>query len=315
VVPDQRHPIGWAPRDRSRTWSKHLAVKAGGEYWAAMAQIMPVIAFAVVFEIREISKGWTEDTPLWGKRVQSTTWAIVLLALAFGTTTALRALRGSEVASWWPQVCEWAISGSFGVLVLSPAFEVLVRSNAEFMARAFTWHPFTRGHVWWLMRQTGWRIGRAVHQMEARQFDLYLSSARLGELEKRFVQASKYLSRPARPSFDEQGEYEVRKHIASLSEIGQDLASSRARHWDCICKLNEERAEFEAKKTATLERQAEYRRTLRERTAAERAELTSTFQQFTTWAQPSARDGYVIRRVDEVATKYKRDPPKRPARA
>jgi hypothetical protein len=112
-------------------------------YWATVAQVLPVLALAVVVEARAIHQRWTPDTPKWLRFTQALIWAATLLILAFGESAALRALRGVPVWPWWTLLLEYAISAAISLLVLAPALELLTKGYAEAIARMMTggWLP------------------------------------------------------------------------------------------------------------------------------------------------------------------------------
>ena len=119
------------------------------DYWATVAQVLPVFALAVVVEARAISQRWTSETSKLFRYALSATWAVTLAVLAFGELAALRALRGEQVSAWWALLMENAVAVAISVLVTAPAVDFLVKGYAEGFARLAT------GGWFWRLRLVG----------------------------------------------------------------------------------------------------------------------------------------------------------------
>lgn len=116
------------------------------DYWATLAQVLPVLALAVVVEARAISQRWIVETPKWLRFTQSLIWAVTLVVLALGESAALKALRGVTVWPWWTLLMENAIPAAVGLLILGPALDLLTKGYVEGFARIMTgaWMPRLR---------------------------------------------------------------------------------------------------------------------------------------------------------------------------
>ncbi|WP_328333053.1 hypothetical protein OHA70_15570 [Kribbella sp. NBC_00382] len=105
------------------------------DFWATSAQTMPVLALAIVVEARAIMQNWVPGEDRGIKRLQGFLWGASLLIYAFSEPACFRALAGREVWSGWPDVIEQGIYLGMTTLVVAPAIEFLVRSNARGFAR------------------------------------------------------------------------------------------------------------------------------------------------------------------------------------
>ena len=114
------------------------------EYWATMAQVIPVAALAVVVEARALSSRWEATTPDWLRISQSASWAMSLLTLSVGELLAFGALRGRDVADWLPATLEGVVWFAFSNLFVGPALELFAKGNARPLAYLFTRHPILR---------------------------------------------------------------------------------------------------------------------------------------------------------------------------
>lgn len=123
-------------------------------YWATLAQVIPVFALALVLEARAIAARWDISTPTSLKAVQAIAWAVALVVLAFGESVALRALRGETPKSYWIPLAEGAISWCIGLLIIGPVLQLLVKSFANPLSHALTFGPVSRIR--------SWRIGRRL---------------------------------------------------------------------------------------------------------------------------------------------------------
>jgi hypothetical protein len=96
---------------------------------------MPVLALAIVVEARAIMRNWVPGHNRAGKRVQGFLWGASLLVYAFAESACFRALAGEHVWSGWAMVIQQGINLGMGTLVVAPAIEFLVRSNARAVVR------------------------------------------------------------------------------------------------------------------------------------------------------------------------------------
>jgi len=143
-----------------------LGAVPNSEYWATIAQVLPVLGLAIVLEARTISQRWTPETPKWLRFTQSLIWVVPLVLLAIGESAALRALRGVQVWPWWTLLMEITISAAISVLFLAPALELLTKGYAEAAARIMTggWLPRLRLA---LLEHREYRQHRKLHTLRA----------------------------------------------------------------------------------------------------------------------------------------------------
>ena len=111
---------------------------ADSDYWAALAQVIPLLALALVVVARDATKQWNVETPRGLRFTLTTIWAATLIILTFGELRAFRVLRGGVVSPLWPLLTELAIASGLGLLILWPVVEFAVKGNAEGIARVLT---------------------------------------------------------------------------------------------------------------------------------------------------------------------------------
>ena len=105
------------------------------DFWATSAQTMPVFALALIVEARVIMRGWVPGRAWFGKSLQGLVWAISLAIYALAEPACFRALAGEQVWSGWPGLIQFGVQIGTTALLLSPAIEVIVRSNARTLVR------------------------------------------------------------------------------------------------------------------------------------------------------------------------------------
>ena len=147
------------------------------EYWATMAQVMPIVALAVVVEARALSSRWEPAWPAWLLISQSLIWASTLLTLGIGEFLAFSALRGSDVADWLPAALDAVVWYALSILIVGPALEFLAKGNAGPLAYLFTRHRILRFK--WLVR----RATREVKAVERESIEM------LSQLESDLVES------------------------------------------------------------------------------------------------------------------------------
>ncbi len=96
---------------------------------------MPVLALAIVVEARSLMTRWESGQGAIIKSFLGLSWGLPLLVYTFATPSCLMALTGQEVWSGWTVVIPNAMAMGLGSLVLTPALEILISSNAAALAR------------------------------------------------------------------------------------------------------------------------------------------------------------------------------------
>ncbi|WP_141684606.1 hypothetical protein [Micromonospora sediminicola] len=104
------------------------------DFWTTGAQTMPVLALAIVVEARSIMSKWVPGERRILKSLQGLVWAAPLTVYAFAIPKCFEALAGGTVHPYWVKVISWGIALGVSSLVLNPALELLVRTNARLLA-------------------------------------------------------------------------------------------------------------------------------------------------------------------------------------
>ncbi|MEU4714251.1 hypothetical protein AB0F73_11445 [Micromonospora purpureochromogenes] len=105
------------------------------DFWTTAAQTMPVLALAIVVEARSIMSTWVPGERRASKRFQGLIWGTPLIIYAFAIPRCFDALAGKSVPASWTTIISWGITLGVASLILNPAIEVLLRSNARAVAR------------------------------------------------------------------------------------------------------------------------------------------------------------------------------------
>ncbi|MEU9509415.1 hypothetical protein AB0D32_24405 [Micromonospora sp. NPDC048170] len=92
------------------------------------------MALAIVVEARAIASKWKPGEQRLIKSIQGAFWATPLTIYAFAIPNCFVALAGGKVSAYWTTVIPIAISVGVTSLVLNPALELLIRSNARIAA-------------------------------------------------------------------------------------------------------------------------------------------------------------------------------------
>jgi hypothetical protein len=117
-----------------------LAVHAsvvGDQFWPTAALVIPVLALAVIVEARFTANREWPDAPRWYRRIQGVLWSATLIFSTLVEVTAFTVLAGyARSTSAWVYTAIYTVGQNLGVLLITPAGELLVRSNARAVARA-----------------------------------------------------------------------------------------------------------------------------------------------------------------------------------
>jgi hypothetical protein len=135
------------------------------DFWATSAQTMPVLALALVVEGRVIVRGWIPGRDRAWKSLQGFLWAFSLLTYAFAEPVCFRALAGEEVWSGWSALIQQSIQVGSAALIIAPAIELFVRSNARAFVR------LSRGnlHSGLLLLVQRWRYAPRLRRISKKQ--------------------------------------------------------------------------------------------------------------------------------------------------
>ncbi|MDP9358456.1 MAG: hypothetical protein M3R02_24850 [Chloroflexota bacterium] len=247
------------------------------DYWATIAEVIPVVAFAIVLEARAITLSWRQTkVPKALRVIQSLIWATILIVFAFTETNALQAVRGTEPPGWLPVVTEFAISGGMGILVLSPAVEVMVRANPEGTARILTVYPIARGRLWYLdrralrfIRQIDWTFTQNWADIGEARDTIEELESNLAEVEREFIRVRDKFAPEMRAAEEER-----------IADTRSRIARGKARWDERRHRLRERFAEHERGKAAYLNKRAQRPAQWREGILKERELLAARFATF-----------------------------------
>jgi hypothetical protein len=260
-----------------------------------VAQVVPVVAFAVVVEVRGIANRWDETIPGWYKALQSTLWAACLLTLAGGEIIALGALRGLVAWTWWPLLCDVAIASGLVLLVVSPLLEVVVHSAAKPLARLGSMYPFARLRRWLTTRSTLRRIDRVGRRLRHTQFRMYNRLASLREIDAGQVERERQLAGLDQvKSLPEDQARSLEYLRISVPAARQQLADFRADVESDVLDLGVDIGEQKLLRANYLDVVDEYRLAWREYTEAQRAELAGRLRGFSITAHAMERAALAV---------------------
>ena len=105
------------------------------DYWTTSAQLMAILALAIVVEGRSLTSRWSVKTPTAMKVIQIATLASPLVVFALAIPHCLAVLRGRDPIAWADELIEFTISLSLAALVLNPAVDFMVRTFSRQLSR------------------------------------------------------------------------------------------------------------------------------------------------------------------------------------
>jgi len=247
------------------------------DYWVTVATVIPVLALALVIEIRAVSQLWTEETPTWLMFIQATASAAPLVSFAILLPLALQGVRGQEMPSWLPTFSEYLVALSVGILFLSPAMGVLVRANARQVAALLTLAPGLRLRAWKAERRVT-RLQDSVRKMEweHEQAAIYRRE-RYASMQKRVATAGVELDALKKKASAVDSE-EVRQHLTLAQSLydglTRDVENARQETLAEDDQLARNLNEFVREVTEARTQAAEDAKAVRENRAAWKAAMT-----------------------------------------
>lgn len=147
-----------------------VAGTVSDQFWPTTALVIPVLALALVVEVRATIARWNEGFPWWLRSVQGILWVYVLALFAIVEYIAFEDLANNNLkSSAWALAARVAITQSIITLIVTPALEVLTRSNARIIGEAIgrlksaRWQRKTI-KVYFMVR----KIERALHDERER---------------------------------------------------------------------------------------------------------------------------------------------------
>jgi hypothetical protein len=116
-----------------------VAGTVSDQFWPTTALVIPVLALALVVEVRATIARWNEGFPWWLRSVQGTLWVAVLALFAIVEPIAFGNLANNNLTSGtWALAAQISITQSIITIIFAPALEVLTRSNARIIAGAIS---------------------------------------------------------------------------------------------------------------------------------------------------------------------------------
>lgn len=114
--------------------AKPSTVGDASQYWTTAAQVMPVLALAIVVEARATIQGWNKGVPRAVKAIQGILWCAPLTIFWWAEAQAFSELAGTSVPHYWITITQMAIGASLSALLLTPMIGLLAATNARLLA-------------------------------------------------------------------------------------------------------------------------------------------------------------------------------------
>lgn len=147
-------------------------------FWPTVATVLPVLALAIVVEARTSITRWTDNNPpRWLRTIQSILWIIPLVLFVYLEPVAFQRLEGSKPSHFSVSLVVPTVALSLSVLIVNPATELLVRSNARIIARTIL--VLSTTPVRWKFNWGIRRARRLLHKINVLQSDVLADSAML----------------------------------------------------------------------------------------------------------------------------------------
>jgi hypothetical protein len=116
-------------------------------FWPTAAQVMPVLALAIIIEARATISRWSDSTPTWLRLIQGILWAVPLILYAYLEPLAFQVMAGRTSPNSDTSAVIIGISTGVGVLVGAPTIGLLVGSSAKIIASAYTAVRFSKFRI------------------------------------------------------------------------------------------------------------------------------------------------------------------------
>jgi hypothetical protein len=171
---------------------EHLLAKESNllnpEFWPTVATVIPVLALAIVVEARAIISRWSEYKDK--KRIKiirvlqsilCILWVTPLILSIYLETSSFDALEGGHVAHSAVSLAIPTVAIGLAVLIIGPAIELLIRSNARMIALLLL--TFAYGRAWWRWQLNIQKSRKLVRLSERNLATTYEISAELNKLE------------------------------------------------------------------------------------------------------------------------------------
>lgn len=159
------------------------------EYWSTAAQVMALMAIAIVIEARAMMARWAPGKDRALKAFLGVLWFLPLAVYGYAVPVCLRAMSGNAVWSKWPDVIYIAVAVGVGVVILAPAMEVFFRSNgwlASYATLLITFRPNVRRTEREAQRMEG-EVRQFILELLQLEEDLGRSESRLDDVEQQIL--------------------------------------------------------------------------------------------------------------------------------
>jgi hypothetical protein len=101
------------------------------QFWPITAQVIPVLALAIILEARTAIQRWPNEVPKLARITNGVLWITPLALFAVVENVAFQILAGTTRSTGtWMLLAMTAIIFSISALIIAPTLELLVRSNA-----------------------------------------------------------------------------------------------------------------------------------------------------------------------------------------
>lgn len=116
------------------------------QYWAVIAQVVPVLALALVLEVRRVASKWTYEQR-WRRVTQSITFLLIGMLLATAEIQSLIALLSGRPSPTIAAAAGIMVMVAMAALVINPLTDLFTSANVDVVASAvlrFYWTPTRR---------------------------------------------------------------------------------------------------------------------------------------------------------------------------
>jgi hypothetical protein len=160
-----------------------VAGTVSDQFWPTTALVIPVLALALVVEVRATIARWDAGFPWWLRSVQGILWVAVLVLFAIVEPIAFDNLANNNLtSSTWALAAQISITQSIITIIVTPALEVLARSNARIIGEAISRLVATSWQ--WKIAKTYISVRKAGRQLDDMREDLEKQLLRATILEK-----------------------------------------------------------------------------------------------------------------------------------
>jgi hypothetical protein len=161
-----------------------VAGTVSDQFWPTTALVIPVLALALVVEVRATIARWNEGFPWWLRSVQGILWVAALALFAIVEPIAFENLANNNLtSSAWALAAQISITQSIITIIVAPALEVLTRSNARIIGAAIS---RLMGTPWqWKIAKAHFKLRKIERQLDNQREDLEKNLLRATIVEKR----------------------------------------------------------------------------------------------------------------------------------